>query len=91
MVSTCALVARSKESRKRFMCLDCRVDTGKIGEHYMLVDSTWRQAHDSAVGMLCIGCIELRLGRRLVKADFNSSHVNNIKNMSNRLVERIVS
>jgi len=78
-------------SRHKFKCLDCRVDTGKIGEHYMLIDETWRQAHSSNKGMLCIGCIELRLGRRLVKADFNNSHVNVIKNMSNRLVERLGS
>ncbi len=63
-------------SRRKWLCLDCKVDTGKIGEHYMLVDATWQLAHDSHIGMLCIGCIETRIGRKLMPSDFNNSHVN---------------
>lgn len=57
-------------------CLDCGVSTNKIGEHYMLTDKTWYQAHSSERGMLCIGCLEARLGRKLTRNDFNDSHVN---------------
>lgn len=64
------------KSRKKFQCIDCKIDTGKIGEHYMLIDSTWFQAHCSKTGMLCIGCLEQRLGRQLIAGDFNQSHVN---------------
>jgi len=78
-------------SRRKFSCLDCKIDTGKAFEHYMLIDETWKKIHDSKFGMLCIGCAERRLGRRLNHSDFNSSHVNNPKlyNMSARLLERI--
>lgn len=78
-------------SRRKFLCLDCRIDTGKIHEHYMLVDSTWFSIHASNQGMLCIGCVEKRLGRALVSSDFNNSHVNNPKlyPMSARLLSRI--
>jgi len=65
------------------------VDTGKIGEHYMLVDGTWRQAHNSNKGMLCVGCIERRLNRRLTAADFNQSYLNRDLNVSMRLLERM--
>ena len=78
-------------SRVKFLCLDCKVDTGKIYEHYMLIDSTWNLVHNSNKGMLCIPCLEKRLGRMLLREDFNSSHVNNPKlhAMSHRLLDRL--
>jgi hypothetical protein len=79
-------------SRRKFLCMDCKVDTGKIGEHYMLADSTWNLIHDSNKGMLCIGCVESRLGRQLISTDFNDSHVNKPfpgKFFSGRLHNRI--
>lgn len=79
-------------SRRKFLCLDCRTDTGKLGEHYMLKDSTWYKAHVSNVGMICIGCIEIRLGRKLTVSDFNDSHVNRPaagKFFSQRLMDRL--
>ena len=78
--------------RKKFLCLDCGIDTGKIGEHYMLIDSVWYQVHTSNKGMLCIGCLEIRLRRKLTKLDFNTSHVNAIlpaKIYSARLLNRM--
>jgi hypothetical protein len=80
--------------RKKFLCLDCKVDTGKIGEHYMLTDSTWYQIHNSNQGMICLGCVEKRLGRKLVATDFNDSHVNRPqpgKTMSARFMDRLKS
>lgn len=78
-------------SRKRFKCMDCKVDTGKIGEHYMLKDTTWNAVHSTAIGMLCIGCLEQRLGRMLSKHDFNDSYVNNLNFgiKSQRLINRM--
>jgi hypothetical protein len=81
-------------SRRKFLCMDCRVDTGKLGEHYMLVDATWNKIHNSNVGMLCIGCVEVRLGRQLTRVDFNTSHVNRPaagKFFSTRLMNRLVA
>jgi len=81
-------------SRSRFLCLDCKVDTGKIGEHYMLTDTVWYSIHTSNVGMLCVECIEKRLKRRLNKFDFNQSHVNRIspgQSKSLRLLDRMKS
>ena len=79
------------KARKKFLCLDCNVDTGAIYEHYMLVDSTWYLIHDSNRGMLCIGCIEKRLGRQLNANDFNDSYLNNPTTApkSARLMERM--
>lgn len=78
-------------SRRKFLCLDCNVDTGKAHEHYMLKDEVWLSVVDSIVGMLCIDCIEKRLGRKLNKTDFNDSHVNNPKlyPMSDKLRSRL--
>lgn len=79
-------------SRQRWKCLDCKVDTGKIGEHYMLNFDVWHKAHLSQSGMLCIACLERRLGRKLTRHDFNKSHVNRIKpgeSKSVRLISRL--
>jgi len=79
-------------SRRKWLCLDCRIDTGRIGEHYMLVDAVWQLVHNSNKGMLCVECLEKRLGRRLNPGDFNDSHVNRVKpgeSKSQRLLTRI--
>lgn len=78
--------------RRKFLCLDCHVDTGKIGEHYMLKDDVWLTIHGSKNGMICLGCVEKRLGRCLTSDDFNDSHVNRPqagKVMSARFVNRL--
>lgn len=56
-------------------CNDCGVDT------YAEVDREWYHVHGpvweaagmspEGLGFLCIGCLETRLGRRLVPEDFD--------------------
>jgi hypothetical protein len=44
-------------------------------EYYRLTEEIWAEANDGVVGahgLLCIGCVELRLGRRLTPADFTA-------------------
>ena len=53
----------------RFNCLDCGQDTAQLHEYYMLRDDLWRQINPTIDGMLCIGCVEKRLGRRLQRGD----------------------
>lgn len=63
--------------RAKFHCLDCAVDTGKINEYYMVVDHLWEQAGvEPQGGMLCVGCLEDRIGRRLTGFDFTQCYVN---------------
>ena len=79
-------------SRKRWLCLDCRKDCGKSGEHFMLIDETWAKVHNSPRGMLCVDCLEKRLGRQLCASDFNASHVNRVKpgeSKSQKLLDRM--
>lgn len=76
-------------SRRKFLCLDCGVDTGRIKEHYFIKTDLWLSVVDSKKGMLCIGCLEKRLGRPLVKADFTNSYINSprFEPKSQRLME----
>lgn len=78
-------------SRKKFLCLDCRIDTGRIHEHYFIETSLWLSAVGSIVGMLCIGCLETRLGRQLVANDFPDVTINNprFEAKSQRLMSRM--
>ena len=81
-------------SRRRgwdeFRCVDCSVNTCGIDEYYMVRDSVWRAARmKPAGGMLCIGCLEKRLGRMLCPGDFTSCSLNREPQQSERLQRRI--
>jgi hypothetical protein len=75
----------------KFICLDCQIDTSKIGEHYFIKTDLWLSVVSSKKGMLCIGCLERRLGRKLTKNDFTKCYINNPKfsGMSKRLLNRL--
>ena len=78
-----------------FDCLDCGVHTRRIDEFYMVTNEVWNSVctnPSDANGMLCVGCIERRLGRTLKPDDFpdclvNTDHVGFRK--SERLLERL--
>ena len=55
-------------------CLDCGVHTGDIQEYYMVTDELWAEFGEK--GMLCIGCLENRMGRRLEPEDFTNCPLN---------------
>jgi hypothetical protein len=47
-----------------FACRDCGVSTRN--ERYMVTDEIWHQSTlGKRDGLLCLGCLETRLGRRL--------------------------
>lgn len=73
-------------------CLDCGASTAEDGlnEYYMVQAAVWHAANPGRKGMLCIGCLEARLGRRLTPEDFTSAPINSIKEWhSERLRSRI--
>lgn len=78
-------------SRRKFLCLDCNVDTGKIFEHYFIHTDLWLSLVGTNKGMLCVGCLEARLGRQLTSADFTSASINtpNYEPKSQRLMQRL--
>jgi hypothetical protein len=58
----------------------------------MVHDELWAQAGmEPFGGWLCVGCLERRLGRRLVPADFKAVGANDSSRMlhSDRLASRI--
>jgi hypothetical protein len=77
--------------RRMWMCLDCHEDTGKMREHYFVKTEVWMKVHHSVYGMLCVGCLENRLGRSLCANDFTDAHINNprLYPMSDRLRSRL--
>jgi hypothetical protein len=62
-----------------YNCRDCGVNTSAVGEWYMVKPEVWAvgglgpKAFD---GLLCIGCLETRLKRRLDPSDFAAVSVN---------------
>jgi len=78
-------------------CKDCGVDIWKLQEYYMVSDACWkRSGMKPRGGMLCIGCLESRLGQKLKAINFKDCPLNwrNIAlpdMASPRLVSRMLS
>lgn len=72
-------------------CLDCDIDTIDAGEYYMVHKDVWSQTGlGSLDGLLCIGCLESRIGRLLNHKDFTNFPINKPGYFyaSNRLISR---
>lgn len=75
-----------------FRCKDCAIDTNVINEYYMVKDHIWRAARMTTHGgMLCVGCLEGRLGRELHPSDFSGAPINgrSLTQQSERLYSRL--
>lgn len=55
-------------------CKDCGIHTGVIGEYYMVTNQIWSE--HGCEGMLCVSCLEGRMGRRLSSRDFTNFPIN---------------
>ena len=61
-----------------FICLDCGINTlTQTEEYYVVHDDVWLASGlTKSAGMLCIGCLEERIGRELTAADFPDYPIN---------------
>lgn len=78
-----------------FLCVDCGVSTKENHEYYMVVDHVWRQTGiplgGCGNGMLCIGCLEGRVNRKLTPEDFTNYPINRgFFTPSDRAISRIM-
>lgn len=64
------IICRWLEKRHN-TCIDCKAEDCN-GDYYMVKDCIWNEAvlKVDRSGMLCIECLEKRLGRKLVTSDF---------------------
>lgn len=69
------IIPEAVELFERSLCMDCGVDTIPE-EYYMVHDEIWLKAVPENHGMLCIGCLENRLGRSLNHKDFTPALIN---------------
>lgn len=79
---------------RAFACWDCNVNTMEIDEYYMVNDDLWEVATEDfgGHGMLCIGCLEARLGGQLVASDFPDYPINRgVFPYSTRLLSRLTN
>jgi hypothetical protein len=83
-------------------CADCGIGTIRLGEWYMVHDEIWKQAWRGrrkswqvlpGQEVLCIGCLEKRLGRTLIAGDFTAASVNDPHKriMSERMRDRLIA
>lgn len=57
-------------------CCGCGMDVCTAGELYMVHDHVWAAAGTCQCAVLCVGCLEARLGRQLTAGDFSDWPVN---------------
>jgi hypothetical protein len=76
-----------------FACTDCGHDTQFMHEYYMVNDCVWYAALEiDEATMLCIRCLETRIGRQLRSADFMDAPINwGVFRQSLRLRSRLTS
>lgn len=65
-----------QDSDDAWKCVDCGVSCNDIHEYYMIHESLWLSVMKCLCGMLCIGCVESRLGRKLTPEDFTDCALN---------------
>lgn len=58
-----------------YACQDCNTDTIG-GDYYMVHDTLWNKVHPKNAGMLCLRCLEKRVGRRIKLSDFTNAPIN---------------
>lgn len=89
--SDCACNCYDCNGARPDTCHDCGVDTGKIREYYMVTSEVWEASGVPELSHLCIGCLEQRLGRRLMRTDFTRVPMNNgpVQCYSKRLQGRL--
>lgn len=66
------------ERIKDFSCIFCSFNTLYGREYYMVLDDIWLAVNPKDKGMLCIGCVEKKLGRDLERADFTDAPINSL-------------
>lgn len=68
------------------MCMDCEKHETEFNEYYMVHSHIWESitVNNEVYGLLCIGCLEDRLGRELRPNDFTGYPVNSRKNAQRR-------
>ena len=77
--------------RPEFCCADCGNNLHHLNEYWYKVKSEiWLTVAKSS-DLLCIGCLEKRLNRRLQPIDFSNDPMNHkkLRNKSARLLNRL--
>jgi hypothetical protein len=70
-------------------CADCGVGPFSIKEYYMVEDYGWARAQ-GGTDLLCIGCLEKRIGRTLTRSDFGEgASVNGANTFRRRFSDRL--
>lgn len=89
--SVCTASGVKVETRNgRGLCMDC--GRGTPGEDYMVHRSLWNKyVGEKAPGVLCVGCLETRMGRELWGGDFIHWPINNVEEYprTDRLRDRL--
>jgi hypothetical protein len=60
---------------EHWCCVDCGKNTFQTDDYYMVTHELW-QKYGVGEGMLCVGCIEKRIGHKLTREDLLNCPLN---------------
>ena len=71
----------NESKRSQSICYDC----GEKGEFYFVKDDLWNKFVPKSKHILCLKCLEKRLGRKLKKSDFKEFDLHKIQTWWNEI------
>jgi hypothetical protein len=75
----------NRDDWNSFNCVDCGLNTIAIHEYYVVNDDLWfSSGMETDSGMLCLICLEHRIGRKLNHNDFMKLPLNDITYRGNK-------
>jgi len=72
--------SRRSTKKSHWLCADCGKDTFIESKDYYMVTTELWEKYGVGEKMLCIGCMEDRLGHKLTKEDITDCPVNTLMN-----------
>jgi hypothetical protein len=73
--------------RKNFICVDCGKDTWKDDKDYYMIKNDMWDKYGVGEKMLCMKCIETRLGHKLTRADITDCPLNRMNYYTSKLFD----
>jgi hypothetical protein len=60
----------------RWLCMECHKNTKNKIDYYMLNTFLWRSIAKDIKGMLCVSCVENKIGHTITKSDLLNCPLN---------------
>ena len=83
---------RAKKEKKHWACVDCKKDTwANVKDYYMVEDKIWDKYGSGLRTMLCIQCLEKRIGHKLGIKEITFCPLNFDNPYTFKIIKKVIS